>query len=164
MGHARSFGGARTRLQWFGWGGVLEPWASSDFVGKFWEILELAAKFWESSTGNSGKICDFCIRRHHSRVHQSRPEERGYLSHVTQPRSRINVSCSRAGHKGGTGGRDFDFSKYVATLLLTIRGYCRLRLTLYYILHQIPIIARMEGSSGVKNPGIPGKSQLCNFC
>ena len=24
--------------------------------------------------------------------------------HVTQPRARINVSCSRADHKGGTGG------------------------------------------------------------
>jgi hypothetical protein len=25
--------------------------------------------------------------------------------HVTQPRARINVSCSRAGHKGATGGQ-----------------------------------------------------------
>jgi hypothetical protein len=59
VGHARSFGGARTRLQWCGWGGVLEPWASSDFVGKFWEILELAAKFWESSAGIPGKSVIF---------------------------------------------------------------------------------------------------------
>ena len=41
-------------MVWVG-GGVVEPWASSDFVGKFWEILELAAKFSESSAGNSGK-------------------------------------------------------------------------------------------------------------
>jgi hypothetical protein len=36
-----------------GGGGELEPWASSDFVGKSWEILELAAKFWEGIPGNS---------------------------------------------------------------------------------------------------------------
>jgi hypothetical protein len=42
-----------------GGGGVLEPWASSDFLGKSWEILELVAKFWESPAGNSGKILGF---------------------------------------------------------------------------------------------------------
>ena len=37
-------------------GGVLEPLAPSDFAGKSWEILELAAKSWESSAGNSGNF------------------------------------------------------------------------------------------------------------
>jgi hypothetical protein len=53
---------------------------------KFWE-------FWEFRI----------IRRHRSRVHQSRPEKERDLSHVTQPRARVNVSCSRAGLKGATG-------------------------------------------------------------
>ena len=39
-----SFSGAGTGLQWrcgaVGGGGVLEPLASSDFLGKSWEILE----------------------------------------------------------------------------------------------------------------------------
>ena len=47
-----------------GGGGVLEPWASSGFLGKssekFRENLELAAKSWESS---AGKFWDFCIIR-----------------------------------------------------------------------------------------------------
>ena len=30
--------------------------------------------------------------------------EETHLCHVTQPRARINVSCSRAGQKGATGG------------------------------------------------------------
>ena len=48
---------------------------------------------------------DFCIiRQHCSRVHQSRHEKRRDLCHVTQPRASINVSCSRAGQKGATGG------------------------------------------------------------
>ena len=47
MEHAPGFSGV-------GGGGVLEPWASwSDFLGKFWEDLELAAKSWESPAGNS---------------------------------------------------------------------------------------------------------------
>jgi hypothetical protein len=55
----------------------------------------IAWEFWE-----------FCItRRHHSQVNQSRPEKRRNLCHVTQPRARVNVSCSRAGHKGATGER-----------------------------------------------------------
>jgi hypothetical protein len=58
--HAPSFSGAGTRLQWrlrgcgvVGGDGVLEPWASSDFLGKSWENLAPVAKSWESSAGNS---------------------------------------------------------------------------------------------------------------
>jgi hypothetical protein len=53
-----------------GVGGVV-----SDFVGKSWKILEPVAKSLESPAGYSGKFWDFrIIRRHRSRVHQSRPE------------------------------------------------------------------------------------------
>ena len=99
--------GSHTKLRWSMhqassvWVG-LRGWCAqaSDFLGKSWGILEPAAKSWGSSAGNSGKIWEFCIiRRHRSRVLQSRPEKRRDLSHVTQPRARINVSCSRAGHK-----------------------------------------------------------------
>jgi hypothetical protein len=83
VGHVLGFSGASVEQALclsgvggaVGVGGALEPWASSDFVGKSWEILELTAKFWESSAGNSGKMWDFCIIGwHRSRVHQSRPE------------------------------------------------------------------------------------------
>jgi hypothetical protein len=55
----------RTRPQWgmhqasavWVGGGVLEPLAPSDFAGKSWEILELAAKSWE--------FWEFCIIRRH---------------------------------------------------------------------------------------------------
>ena len=43
MEHAPGFGGVGGG----GGGGVLEPSAPSDFAGKSWEILELAAKSWE---------------------------------------------------------------------------------------------------------------------
>ena len=49
MQHAPGFSGV-------GGGGVLEPWASSDIVGKFWEILELAAKSWEGIPGKCGNF------------------------------------------------------------------------------------------------------------
>ena len=39
-----------------GEGGVLEPLAPSDFVGKSWENLEPVAKCWESPAVNSGKF------------------------------------------------------------------------------------------------------------
>ena len=53
MGHARGF---RPGFSGVGGGGVLEPWAPSDFLGKSWEIVEAVAKFWESSAGNSGIV------------------------------------------------------------------------------------------------------------
>ena len=37
-------------------------------------------------------------------MHQSRPKKGQYLCHMTQPRARVTVSCSRADHK--MGGRD----------------------------------------------------------
>ena len=48
MEHAPGFSGGCLG-EW-----VLEPWASSDFLGKFWKILEPVAKSWESSAENSG--------------------------------------------------------------------------------------------------------------
>ena len=77
-----------------GGGGVLEPRASSDIVGKSWEILELAAKSWESSAGNSGNFWEFGIASFAGAPITARERR-----HVTQPRARINVSCSRADHK-----------------------------------------------------------------
>ena len=117
VGHARGcFSVSPTRLQWsthqvsvqhapgFSCVGVLEPLAPSDFLRKSREILEPVAKSWESP---AGKFWEFCIRRHRSRsrVHQSQPEKRRDLcSHVTQPRARVKVSCSRAGHRRGGRG------------------------------------------------------------
>jgi hypothetical protein len=54
-GTSTSFGAARTRPQWCGWGWYAR---ASDFLGKSWGILEPAAKSWGSSAGNSGKIWD----------------------------------------------------------------------------------------------------------
>ena len=50
--YAPGFSGARTRLQRCGWGwttpgGVLKPWASSDFLGKSWQSSA-------ENSGNSG--------------------------------------------------------------------------------------------------------------
>ena len=53
----------------------------------------ICQKFWEFRI----------IRRHRSRVHQSRPEKRRDLRHVSQPRARVNVSCSRASDRGSRG-------------------------------------------------------------
>ena len=39
------------------------------------------------------------ILHHQTASIESGPEKRRDLSHVTQPRARINVSCSRADHK-----------------------------------------------------------------
>jgi hypothetical protein len=92
-----SFSGARTRLQQCGWGVCSSP---TEFLRKSREILEPVAKSWESPAGNSGKFWKFCIiKRHRSRVHQSRPEKRQYLWHVTQPCARVTVSCNRAGRE-----------------------------------------------------------------
>ena len=69
--HAAGFSGARSRLQWstqqasvehaagFSGGGVLEAWASSDFLRKSWEIPEPVAKSWDHRRrilGNSGNL------------------------------------------------------------------------------------------------------------
>jgi hypothetical protein len=97
--HARGFSGARTRIQWSthqasveaawvwgcGWGWCARALGlvrhSRKILGKSWEIHEPVAK--------SGEW-----------VHQSRPEKRRYLCHVTQPRARVNVSCNRTDQKG----------------------------------------------------------------
>jgi hypothetical protein len=79
-----------------GEGGVLEPWASwSDFLGKSWENFGKISSP-SQNPGSHRQGIDFCIIRQH------RSWERD-LCHVTQPRARVNVSCSRAGHIGGRG-------------------------------------------------------------
>ena len=108
MGHARDFSGSRTRLRWsmhqasaVWWGWCAR---ASDFLGKSWGILEPVVKFWESSAGNSGKFWENPGFLHHQTASfvgaPITPRER---RHVTQPRARINVSCSRADHKGERG-------------------------------------------------------------
>jgi hypothetical protein len=89
--HAPGFSGARTRLQ----------------PGKSWEILELAAKSWGSSAGNSGILASSdgveVLRR-------TAKDSEGWFP--CQGRDRAGqgrhspeiVSCSRAGQKGD-GGR-----------------------------------------------------------
>ena len=105
MNHARGFSGARTSFSGVGGSGVLEPGRRLTFSENPGKILRncrarrkilgvICRKFW-----------DFCIiRRIIHMVHQSRREKRRDLYHVTQPRARVNVSCSRAGHKGGVRG------------------------------------------------------------
>ena len=93
--HARGFSGARTGLQT-----VLEPWASSDFVGKFWAILELAANSGSHLQGIPG-IPGFL--HHRTASFAGVPITDDKRCDVTQPCARINVSCSRAGQKRGAG-------------------------------------------------------------
>ena len=76
-----------------GGGGVLEPRASSDFVRKFWEILELAANSGSHLPENLGKSGILTAS------FAGAPITSGERCHVTQPRARINVSCSRADNK-----------------------------------------------------------------
>ena len=102
VGHALGFSGASVEHA-PGFSGGVGLW-----VGVVWSSPGRRLTFSGKILGNSrarrkilGVICrefwefrDFCTR-----VHQSRPEKRRDLSHVTQPRARINVSCSRADHK-----------------------------------------------------------------
>ena len=91
--HAPGLSGSRTKLQWVtheasvqhapglsgvGGGGVVEPWASSDFVRKSWESSGRIP----SSPQNSGKIWEFA---------SSDGTVRGCTNHV--PRT---VSCDSA--------------------------------------------------------------------
>jgi hypothetical protein len=74
VNHARGFSGGRVGVGLWGCGWVLEPWASSDFLGESWENLEPVAKFWESPAGNSKEFRNFrIIRRQRSWVHQYDP-------------------------------------------------------------------------------------------
>jgi hypothetical protein len=73
-----------------GGGGALEPWASSDFresSGRIPSSPQNSESHLPGILGKSGILtASFDV------------------SHVTQPRARINVSCSRAGQKGAKGG------------------------------------------------------------
>ena len=80
--HAPGFSGV-------GGGGVLEPWENSGRISS-------SPQNSESCAGNSGIFWEFCIIRPTITTRE--------WCQVTQPRARINVSCSRADHKGGTGG------------------------------------------------------------
>ena len=102
-----SSSGTRTRFQWVTHQASVEVWG----CGWGWCTRALGpVRLPRKILGNCRarrKILGVICRKfwHRSRVHQSRPEKRRDLCHVTQPRARINVSCSRAGQKGVTGGR-----------------------------------------------------------
>ena len=96
--HAPGFSGACTRLQRSGWGwcaralGPVRP--SRKILGKSWEN---SGKF-SSWPQNPGSHLPEILRILH---HQTRV--RRDICHVTQPRARINVSCSRASDRGSRG-------------------------------------------------------------
>ena len=93
VGHTRSFGATRTRPQWCGWvvggGGVREPPTFSENPGEF-----------SSPSQNPGShrhgILGFL--HHETASFAGAPITDDKMCHVTQPRARINVSCSRADH------------------------------------------------------------------
>jgi hypothetical protein len=80
-----------------GEGGVLEPWASSDLLGKSGENSggisspSQNAEFWQI----------LGILHHQTASFAGAPITSHKSGHVTQLRARVNVSCSRAGHKRG---------------------------------------------------------------
>ena len=65
-------------------------------------ILEPVAKSWESSAENSGNSEIFASS---DGIVGGCTNQAPRTCHVTQPRASVKVSCSRAGHKGVTGGR-----------------------------------------------------------
>jgi hypothetical protein len=92
-GHARGFCGSRTRLLW-------------SFSGARTRLRRCGWGVACSSPGRRLTFSEYSGISHHQTASITgapiTPRER---CHVTQPRARINVSCSRAGHKGATGGR-----------------------------------------------------------
>jgi hypothetical protein len=100
VGHARGCSGASVEA--WGWGGVLEPWASSDFFGKSWEN---SGRF-SSPSPNPGSHRQGIpgISHHQTASFAGAPITTRERCLVTRLRARINVSCSRAGHKGAKGG------------------------------------------------------------
>jgi hypothetical protein len=91
-----SFSGARPRLQWRCGAVCSSPGRRPTFSenpGKILGILEPVAKSGESPAGNSWNFAS---------SDQSRPEKRRDLSHVTQPRARINARTKRGDR--GLGG------------------------------------------------------------
>ena len=99
MGHARGFSGARTR----GW--YARALGPSDFLRKSKILGNCRAR-----RKILGVICrkfwDFLGFSHHQTTSfAGAPIATRERCHVTQPRARINVSCSRAGHKGAKGAK-----------------------------------------------------------
>jgi hypothetical protein len=98
--HARGFSGSRTRLQWSMhpasavWVGVVcsSPGRRLTFSEKSREIPEPVAKFWDHRQRILG------ILHHQTASFAGSPITTRERCHVTQPRARINVSCSRADH------------------------------------------------------------------
>ena len=104
---------SRGRLKWDTYEASVEVWgcgwgwcaASSDFVGQSWEN---SGKF-SSSPQILGVICrefreNLGFLHHRAASFAGAPITPREQRHVTQPRARINVSCSRAGQKGAKGG------------------------------------------------------------
>ena len=85
-----------------GGGGVVEPWASTDFLGKSWENSGRILSSPQNPGSHLPEILGFL--HHQTASFAGAPIMPRDRCHVTQPRARINVSCSRAGHKGGKGG------------------------------------------------------------
>ena len=115
--HARGFSGSRTRLQWsmhqasvehapgfsggvglWVGGGVLEPPTFSENSGRISSSPQNPGGHLPEIQGIQG------ILHHQTASFAGAPITIDKRCHVTQPRARINVSCSRAGHKGATGG------------------------------------------------------------
>ena len=91
MEHAPGFSGV-------GGGGVVEPWASSDFLGKSWESSGRIPSSPQNPGSHLPEILG--ILHHQTASFAGATRER---CHVTQPRARINVSHSRVGQKGRQG-------------------------------------------------------------
>ena len=83
---------------------VVEPWASSDFLGKSWENSGRIPSSTQNPGGHLPELPGKPGNLHHQTASFAgepiMPRER---CHVTQPRATINVRCSRAGHKGTKG-------------------------------------------------------------
>ena len=89
------FSGTSTRLQCSTHQSSAVGWCAraSDFLGKSWGILELAANPGREFRENLGFL------HHRAASFAGAPITPRERRHVTQPRARINVSCSRADHK-----------------------------------------------------------------
>jgi hypothetical protein len=93
--HAPCFSGV-------GGDGVLEPWASSDFLGKSWESLGRIPSSPQNPGGHLPEILG--ILHHQTASFAGAPITDDKRYHVTQPRARVNVSCGPQRGRQGVGG------------------------------------------------------------